>query len=289
MKRLIGLWLFALGACGGGGDLSPDAGVEIDAAPRCDPATPFGTPRQLAAVPAGYDRLSGDELTLYETTGDGITGSIDEAHRATMTTAFGTGTPLITSDSTIGTPHGPTLTADGLRMIFAGLTDTGEDLYVTTRASTDAPFATPTVLADLSTPSEYERTAFLSSDGEEIWFSRGTLNGGDLYTATRSGDGFTAPIAAGEQNTAEYEAAPVLSDDRLTLYYARVNSRTVQMSHRDAVTDPFPPAREITEFTDPSGALTYLPSWLSIDQCRLYLERQDSNGGGVYLAERSPS
>jgi Tol biopolymer transport system component len=292
-------WLAAfliVAACGGGGGDSFDAGAP-DASTTCDPMTPFGAPQQLSyfgSLEPTMTRFSPDELTAYfsASTIDGI--AIYQADRPSLTAPF-TAPRVVLAEGIAIDPVSPTVSSDGLRLVYdrmpAGSTD-GEDLYLATRSSTADVFGTPSELASVDSTTS-DGTPFLSADGEELWFSSARAGRADLWSAKQSGDGFTAPVAEASLNSSAYEATPVLSADRLTVYFARLFSggsidSSILMSHRDRVTDPFPPPSTL-DGLDGSNNTTVVPTWLSVDQCRLYLMQGSSSGAMMLVVTRDPS
>ncbi len=93
-----------------------------------------------------------------------------------------------------------------------------EQPAVTARCDPSKPFATPVPLAALNT-SDRDIQA-MSPDGVAVYFATnrdGTL---DLYTATRTADGFTKPAALAGFASSTTETSPYVSSDGLTLVYA---------------------------------------------------------------------
>jgi hypothetical protein len=132
--------------------------------------------------------ISADELTLYFVSNRGGVADIYRATRSTTSGSFSTpgGVTELNSDSEDG---GITLSFDGLQAILASNRPGGvggRDLYFTTRASTTAPFSTPTPVPELNTGNN-EFDPRLSPDGRELFFAS-NRDGGDtvLYRSTRS-------------------------------------------------------------------------------------------------------
>jgi hypothetical protein len=70
--------------------------------------------------------------------------------------------------------HSPSLSPDGLRLVFAAAEDINmqSDLYLATRATTTAPFGTPVPLVEVNDPELYENDPWMSPDGNDLYFAR---------------------------------------------------------------------------------------------------------------------
>ncbi len=66
-------------------------------------------------------------------------------------------------------PADPTVTADGLTIVYSATLDKPNDLYYATRATTSEPFGQPIPLADANS-AEYEGHAHIRADGCELFF-----------------------------------------------------------------------------------------------------------------------
>jgi hypothetical protein len=135
-------------------------------------------------------------------------------------------------------------TAEGTLLFFSSNGGAGgQDIYVSTLGD-DGRFGAPTIVAELSTPSD-DRMPNVSKDGLEIVFSsnRTTWGGGqpsvgqqDVYTARR--DSVTAlwsePVNVAAVNTPGNETRASMSRDRARLYFGRDGD--VYTSSRDKLT-----------------------------------------------------
>ncbi len=85
----------------------------------------------------------------------------------------------------------PAFTKDGLSLYFVSydpgvLPSTKRDLYVSQRASLDAPWGPPTKLGDnINTDENEERCPYVTPDGRRLLFVRQTADGDDFYMSTR--------------------------------------------------------------------------------------------------------
>ena len=82
---------------------------------------------------------------------------------------------------------------------------------------------------------------------------------------------------------------PVLTDDELTLYASATTASDatphVYVATRATTADTFGAFTPLHELDSPEGEY---PSWVSADQCRLYLSRKVGGQWDLYLASRSP-
>jgi len=111
----------------------------------------------------------------------------------------------------------PTLTGDLLELYF----NRASDIYVSTRATTNVAWGTPTLVAELSSTST-ETTPEITSDGLTIYITSGrtgTLGMGDVWVSTRAtrSDPWSTPIQVGELCSTVDDAAPTPTDDQLVL------------------------------------------------------------------------
>lgn len=116
---------------------------------------------------------------------------------------------------------GGNMTADTLTLVYASNRPSGAgdyDLYFTTREDNGlgTTFDPPTRIVELSTAST-DAGPFITADGSEIYFD----SGGDLYHATRNGNGWNTPSPITELNTAGMDTDPWVSADGRHIYFAR--------------------------------------------------------------------
>lgn len=137
----------------------------------------------------GFDDRSGDAGDTTDIDAALIdSGSNDAAEPAC--TAFGPWDPpvAITEVRSGGDEFGPTLTPDGLTLLFTSARPGGEgghDLYQATRTSRTAPFSAPRNLTALNSP-DREDGPTVSADGLTLFFCRGAGSSCQLYRATRA-------------------------------------------------------------------------------------------------------
>ena len=159
-------------------------------------------------------------------------------------------------------------------------------------AATD-PFDPPTEIANLNT-TDYEATPFTRGSADEIWFV--TSRGGvpvDIQLATFvAGTGYTVSTPANVNSAGFDDLAPILSADRLALYFssdrplAGFGSYNIWVSTRSTPTGVFSEPIPVPNVNSNSSDE---PSWISKDGCRLYVVSNRPGGAGgqdIYVATR---
>jgi hypothetical protein len=295
--RCLPLFL-VLAACGEVMPSHPDAGAAPDggapdAAPlTCDPTAPFDPPVPVEGFTAaqGTVRLTADERTaVFQDTSAGYELYI--ADRDAIGEPFGGAVPL-TSVNSADADFDPTLTGDGLRLIFtSGRAGDGSHLYVATRATTSSPFGAPSLLTDVMAPTGTSDDAhgYQRPDGMEVWFSSmraGNVGARDLYRAAASGSGFSAAEQVLAIESSDDDMLPVVSADGMAIYFASsrpggAGGLDIWTARRSTPGGSFGAPVPVTEL---STAGTDFPTWMSLDGCRLYLSRDYA----VVVAERHP-
>ena len=134
--------------------------------------------------------------------------------------------PVVNSS---GTESSPTISSDGLTLIFSsdrpGSQNNGRDLWQSTRTSLDAPWTEPTNLGGSVNGNLKDSGPDLSSDGLTLFFYRENTDIGrdslDLYQSTRSTP--TSPWAPAVPmlgiNSNYADGGPSVSDDGLTFMF----------------------------------------------------------------------
>ena len=203
----------------------------------------FGTPINLGSmVNSSYDEctpyISPDGLTLYfseyvNNRPDGHGGidiwlSTRETVKADWGIPLNIGPPINTSadDGSI------CISDSGLELYFSSNRAGGNgdwDLWVATRATTDAPWSEPVNLGSTVNSGYTELCPSLSSDGLSLYFSDGPLTfrpdgvgDGDLWVATRASicDPWGPPENLGPKvNSSVNDFSPNISSDGLTLFF----------------------------------------------------------------------
>lgn len=257
---------------------------------RCDPKKPLGAPQLVAGFETSTisraARLSADEKTMYLTR---AMANVDilRAEWSEAAKTWTAPTALKTIDTTAN-DGSPSVTADGLTMFFHSdrTTPNSYDIWVSRRASTDKDWGAPAKVTALSGPAEDVNPA-VRADGKMVVFSSTRSGNPDLFVSYADETGaLGAPRALTELNTpGAQETDPVISADGLTIYFARGGSeRDVYVARRAKVSDPFGAPAAVG---DVNTAADDRPSWISADDCVLYLSKADSaTSDHLYVAQR---
>lgn len=290
----------------GCGDLSSPATVDAtvahdgmrDGPSGCNPDLPFGNVHPVAGLAtAGNDEflsLSPDELTVYISSdlAAPTTPNFDlySATRGSLTAGFGALAPL-TALMTDADDRSPSISADGLTLLFHSSRGGNYDLYASTRPSTSAPFSAATPLgAAINTPA-IETGPALARSGGLLYFTRSTATTDEIFVATLGATGFGAAVPVTELNAGGPASRAVIAADGLTIYWASQRAggsgqQDIWTARRATVQDAFGGVHDVTEL---ATAKQEFPDALSTDGCRLYFTSDRTGGAGgfdVYVAER---
>lgn len=237
-------------------DAPDDGSPMIDAAITAHPSTPWMNARQVLAVTNGADdpSLTDDRLEMFFGTGIKIQVAKFEGGIWTMITdarGLNAGTAGTIDDA-------PYVSADGLTMHWMSSRTGGaggNDIWRAQRNDRTMPWGVQTTVSALNTPS-LEAGGSISDDGLMIVFvsdRAGAVMGDDLYYATRGTPMVPWGVANRftELNTPSSESHPLLSPDKLTIYFHsnRINGNDYDLweAHRTSVMMPFGMPRRITE------------------------------------------
>ena len=192
--------------------------------------------------------LTGDALELYAECG----GVINVATRPSVTSGW-SAMAVVPGLDTSNSESTPEITPDGLIMFFSrdGAGD-GDDVFMTTRTTRQAGWGPPVYIDDLTgtsddiaaTPSTDGLTIVMASNRDGATF--------DLYTATRAAitsNSWSGPVRIAELSTAQQENEPMLSGDKLTIYFSalRAGSYDLFYATRANATAPFGPEVQMSE------------------------------------------
>lgn len=292
------------GSDGGGldaaGDSSADGSNVADGeipdalAPACAHSKAFGAPAPVPGLPpAGPDcgiALSNDELRAYFSAGMANNQRLMVANRTSLSAEFKANLLAIDVPTSSNIDDiAPAITDDELTVVFAstrnnpGNRTSGYDLFYAERANPIDKFGTPKAL---TLASSLVNDAFPYVVNDEIWFaSPRTTTVFQIFKTTISAQ--SGPTAVSELNVATKNVlAPVLSKDRLSIYYATVTNGVIAVfrAQRQKPNDSFAAVTALTEFDGRSA----LPAWLSSDNCRLYLCAKIDTQYFLQVASRSP-
>lgn len=270
---------------------TPDGG----ASPACALAAPFGAPRLVPGIApdvhASTPRLTSDELALYFTGYDPAASTqIMRATRPSRAQPFGPATAVPNINSDVN-DNDPSLSADGLTIVFHSGRSGNNDVWFATRESTAGEFGSAMSAPGIATDA-YEGQGFFHAPALELWFVSDRDGGYDFFRATL-GDGVFGPATpVAELNSPEADLLPSLSGDGRTLFFSSTREGTKGGQDLFLATRPAPgaafgapvPIDELNTGVDEQAG------FLSPDGCRVYFSRAGGAGGQqLFVAERSPS
>jgi hypothetical protein len=294
---------------GSGGTSSAGKGGEggdgLGGAPAapCDLGAPFGAPVLMPAVNDmsndGDARLSGDELNLYFSSDrDGVDRDLFHSTRSSKDDDFGEPMPLdlVNSDALDAIP---TVTADDQTLYFISDRSGTPRIYSASRSTPVAAFSDPVLVDNVSVSATGEWSPFVSADGLTLYFTAdpdadcagSPLECHDILRATRTTGTFGTPEEVTELNTVPYaEAHPTLTSDELTIYFGSnrpdgnaEGGADIWMATRGSTDDPFDNVSRVAEL---SSANEEVPTWISPDGCRMFLEILVDNEWHLYTADK---
>lgn len=273
----------------------------------------FGTPTNLgpvvnSAVDEVTANISADGLELYLTS-DWPSGNFDDddiwvAKRSSASEPWGPPVNLGAPVNSVYREIYPSISSDGLMLYFSDWWYSqrpgslgGADLWMTTRASRNAPWTTPVNMgAPINSPA-IEGSPTVSHDGLTLMFASdrdGGSGNADLWMSTRATiqDQWRAPINIGSSvNTGSEEIECHLSSDGLALFFSSDRSGLggydLWMTTRKSPSDPWSPAVNLVATINTSGS-EYAPA-LSPDMLTLYFSSSERAGGqGAYDLWEAP-
>jgi hypothetical protein len=237
-------------------------------------------------------RLSPDETTVYfsrspiATANDGGVRMYYATRASTMVPFSGPSVVLTTGEAS----EYPTVTADGKDMIFnKPLTPPASPamLKITTRPNASSAWGTPGFVGSLNGPGAGPSQGYLTRDGGRLYYA---YNG--LFVATKQGATYTGATSVMSTPVGESYSNPIVTDDELTLYFARsvgAGTARIHRATRASVTDAW---GSITEETALNGQVPAAPTWISSDRCALYMSAAhvitQAGERHIFRATRSP-
>jgi Tol biopolymer transport system component len=293
-----GLWcalVTCFAGCGGGGS-KPDAPIDEPAA-RCDPNGAFGAPVLVAGINSDQDeacaRLSEDELdvTFARVTGSGY--DLWRSSRASIDEPFAA-PALLTSVNSVSSDYWPTVSPDGLTLLFAADRTTPDVFHIwrSTRAAKTAPFGPPQPRGDLR---DNDIHPLLAND-HALYFAstvRGGLGLSEILRAPVDASGAigTPELLVGGVNTSVTEDAPAVTSDERVIFFRRLTAgeTDIYTASRSTATDGFGTSTPVPGLAEPN--IQEVPNWISPDGCHLYFHSNaatSSTGVNIWMASRPP-
>jgi len=241
----------------------------------------LNTPSSDSAVTQGNDRC---EL-IFVSNRPGAKGEVDlyVSRRASADAPWED--PInVTELNSPQREYGPAIRSDGLEIFFTSHRPGGKgdaDLWRSVRSQTDARWSKPELVTELCT-AQLDVCPCLSQDGLTVYFSsaRPVPSGGgidDIYVARRKdlASPFGKPELVAEVSSPASEAAPCLSADELTIYFASnregsMGEHDIWYATRRSPDSPWSiparcprvnsPSREFSPFESPDGKTFYFTS-----------------------------
>jgi Tol biopolymer transport system component len=283
---------------GAGGDASVPAVVDTPkpeaGPPKCSSAAIFANAKLLPGIDpnrhASSPHLTPDELTVFFTSVDpDVSAQIYRATRASRNDAFGAVEPAPNINS-VSNDNDPTVSSDGLTLVFHSGRDGTNDVWWSKRANTTAEFGAPVVAPGIATAAgAYEGQGFFHVASDELWFVSDRGGNYDIFRAKRNGATFAEPVNVAELNTPQDDFLPFLSQDGLTMYLSSTRDGgkggqdlylATRADPNGAFAKPTPIAELNTDVGEQAGSI-------SPDTCRIYFSRQGGPGGQqIFVAER---
>lgn len=220
----------------------------------------------------GCGRLSFDSLT-------DAGASSDDSTDACELGAWASPVPL-TAVNTSANEWGPTLSPDGLTLLFSSERAANENLYISVRATTAEPFPSATSVAELNS-SSVDTSPIITRDGASVYFTS-TRNGttSELFAASRdpvTGE-LGAPVVVPELAGMAIHG-PTVSADGSELFFGDVTlSRALRGT--DGMFQIQGPVSEL------NASMEGYPS-VSGDGRTIYFTSRRDGPLGVYSATRS--
>jgi hypothetical protein len=217
---------------------------------------------------------------------------------APLSLAFGVPERLVALDGEENAEN-PTLTLDQLELFYTTRradTETGADVWYTSRSSDDAAFSAPQVVAEVSSE-HYETSPAISADGLTLWLGSdrpGGLGDLDIWVSRRAARtaAWTAPTPVVGLNTpakeiprplGAHDTAMPLSSDRDTTDGSYRTYLSVRSSPGAAFSSPV----LVAELIEPGRAIT--DAFLSEDGLTLWFTSFVGEAPGDLFAASRPS
>ena len=275
----------------GDGNGSGD-GTQVDAPSACAQFGSFNPPVKLPAVLQSggddWDATPSDDgrLLYFYTCGPVMPCALYFATRASVASAYG---PPIADTGLAASAFNqvsPTLSRNGLAIIYASDSSGQYHLMRSERASTQAAFGPGSPVLNVNSAAQ-ERDSFMTANGLRLVFlsTRGGGGLGAIYEASRDiqSASFGTPRELVPLNTAGTQISPTLSADGLEIFFSSnrgggLGGFDIYRSHRTALSQPFDPPTLVPEL---SSAGDDLGVRLTEDGATMYLNWMTSAAGGT--------
>jgi hypothetical protein len=276
-----------------------DGGFPIDVSnARCDPRAAFGEAEEIpnitgAAVSEEGARLSPDERTIYfAAVRDSGTWRINMAVRSDPSADF-EAMNEVPGVNSLPQLRFPTVTADG-QFIYAGyLPASAGSTFNVMYATLDGGVFGPLTAAPGVNTTYHELHPYVLPDHRAMYLTSNRRRNvdHDIYRAARIDGGFSTPepVVGADLTTDSHEGSPIVTSNELALYFASdrnggKGSWDIYVARRANVGEGFGAPTNLAAIN--TSALD-LPTYITDDECVLYLTRQPATGGSrIYVARR---
>jgi hypothetical protein len=280
---------------------SDGPGADVRTA-ACNPTAAFGAPTLVAGLNSTSREdglsLTSDRLIAFFSSFRGGTGTVDHIYTAARSApdqTFGTPAPVTSiMGSATANDFAPRISPDGLRLYFSSTRSGARHIFLATRGTLLTDFVTPAQVAVVNSAAE-EFDEHLTGDEQTMVFAStraGGLGVADLYVSQRTAGGFGAPALITEVSSAASDFLPVLSDDRLTIYFGsdRANAAAkggseIWIARRTTPTGIFAAPQLVADLNSP---LDDYPVWISPDACTVYFASGPTTATDLFQATRGP-
>jgi hypothetical protein len=233
-------------------------------------------------------------LAAAATLGAGCAGSTVNLGEATPHPYHFSDVHLV-SELGVQASDNPTLTSDLLEIFFTSNRDNAStDIWTARRASPADPFGAVTLVAEASSPSSFETSSAISSDGLTLWFGSdraGGLGGLDIWVTQRTSRSaaWSVPVDLTELNSPAFDlprplglhnlVMPLSSErDSALVYWTYFTARATEADAFGALA----PIPELS-FTDQST----VDAFLTDDGLTLFYSSSPPGGAGdLFVAWR---
>lgn len=262
---------------------------------RCDRALKWGEPEQVPLpLPTGNEgvlhaRLTADEQTLFfATEASNDVRKLFVATRPASGTGTWPATEVLSGDTTF-IKDWPMVDSAGT-LFYRRMTEDDRSYIVkSTKGAGGIYDNAQTLRATDGLGTNYYLTSPYVSASGDLYFAAERVSGTtdrDIFRATLQNGEFKDPIVISALGTTDDELSPALTSDELDLYYSRApvgEEHDIYLSHRDSTDKAFPAGTRVDELTTTQSEYV---TWISPDNCRMYLTRNTDNGFRVFLRKR---
>ncbi|HTR49917.1 MAG TPA: hypothetical protein VMJ10_04360 [Kofleriaceae bacterium] len=173
-------------------DRGPSGMTHVYASARAAATATFDPPTEAIALSDGEDHpMLANATVLYFASAVRAGVGMHDLWRAPIDDSGAVGTPMLVPGAAINTADDedyPVVTPDELALFFVRTTPMGAGVYAATRASADADFGEPALVAGLAPTSSTAIPSWISPDRCDLYFTSnmpGGAGGQDVYVVTR--------------------------------------------------------------------------------------------------------